>query len=46
MNIDSLGPETVDAYYQQGLIHNVADLYNLTLNDLCGENGKSQSRQK
>lgn len=29
MNIDSLGPETVDEYYQQGLIKNVADLYDL-----------------
>ena len=46
MNIDSLGPETVDAYYQQGLIHNVADLYNLTLNDLCGENGKKLKSAK
>ena len=46
MNIDSLGPETVDAYYQQGLIHNVADLYNLTLNDLCGENGKKSKSAK
>lgn len=46
MNIDSLGPETVDAYYQQGLIHDVADLYNLTLNDLCGENGKKLKSAK
>lgn len=29
MNIDSLGPETVDEYYQQGLIKCVADLYDL-----------------
>ena len=26
MNIDSLGPETVDDYYQRGLIHDVSDL--------------------
>lgn len=29
MNIDSLGPETVDDYYQRGLIANIADLYDL-----------------
>lgn len=29
MNIDGLGPETVDSLYQKGLIHNVADLYDL-----------------
>ena len=30
MNINSLGPETVDDYYQRGLIHDAADLYELT----------------
>ena len=29
MNINSLGPETVDEYYRQGLIHDAADLYEL-----------------
>ena len=29
MNINSLGPETVDDYYRQGLIHDAADLYSL-----------------
>ena len=29
MNIDSLGPETVDEYFRRGLIHNVADLYDI-----------------
>ncbi len=29
MNIDGLGPETVDSLYQKELIHNVADLYDL-----------------
>lgn len=29
MNINSLGPETIDDYYQQGLIHDAADLYEL-----------------
>ena len=30
MNINSLGPETVDDYYQRGLIRDAADLYELT----------------
>jgi DNA ligase (NAD+) len=29
MNINSLGPETVDDYYRRGLIHDAADLYDL-----------------
>lgn len=30
MNINSLGPETVDAFYQRGLISDASDLYLLT----------------
>lgn len=30
MNIESLGPETVDDFYTRGLIKDVADLYSLT----------------
>ena len=30
MNISSLGPETVDEYYRQGLIRDAADLYQLS----------------
>lgn len=36
MNIDSLGPETVDEYYSRGLVRDAADLYALTVADLCG----------
>jgi len=36
MNIDGLGPETVDLFYQKGLIHSVADLYALRANDIAG----------
>lgn len=36
MNIESLGPETVDDYYQRGLIHDVADLYSLTILQITG----------
>lgn len=39
MNIDSLGPETVDEYYQRGLIRNVADLYDITVDQIRGEDG-------
>ena len=35
MNIEGLGPETVDQFYQEGLIHNVADLYSLSTDDIC-----------
>ena len=34
MNIDGLGPETVDLFYRIGLIKNTADLYTLTTNDI------------
>lgn len=30
MNIDGLGPETVDAFYQQGMINDITDLYSLS----------------
>lgn len=47
MNIDSLGPETVDDYYQRGLIRNVADLYTLTVAAICGYNkNRVRSAQK
>lgn len=34
MNIEGLGPETVDMFYQLGLIKNVADLYDLKADDI------------
>lgn len=39
MNINSLGPETVDAFFQQGLIHDAADLYQLTEEQLASPEG-------
>ena len=36
MNIDGLGPETVDLFYQQGLIKDVSDLYQLKAEDIEG----------
>lgn len=35
MNIDGLGEETVDAFYNEGLVKNIADLYKLKLNDIA-----------
>jgi len=34
MNIDSLGSETIDQFFKEGLINNVADLYFLTQEDI------------
>lgn len=36
MNIDGLGPETVELFYNKGLIKDVADLYDLTEDRLIG----------
>ena len=38
MNIMSMGPETVDEYWSRGLIHNVADLYDLNVAQITGGN--------
>lgn len=35
MNIDGLGEETIALLYDQGLLHNIADIYSLTLTDLA-----------
>lgn len=43
MNIMSLGPETVDEYFQRGLIHNIADLYDLTVQQIDPSGNKSKS---
>lgn len=39
MNIDSLGPETIDDYFERGLIRNVADLYELQVQQINGNDG-------
>ena len=47
MNIESLGPETVDDYYQRGLIHNIADLYLIKASDISGaKNERTKSALK
>lgn len=35
MNIEGLGPETVDLFYQEGMINNAADLYTLKEQDIA-----------
>ena len=46
MNIDSLGPETIDDYYRQGLIRNVADLYDIEVQQINGDGSRTKSAQK
>ena len=46
MNIDSLGPETVDEYYRRGLVHNVADLYTIQVADINGAGNRERSARK
>ena len=37
MNIDGLGEETIDLLYRQGLLHNIADIYSLRLEDIASQ---------
>lgn len=46
MNIDSLGPETVDEYYRRGLVRNIADLYTISVQDINGAGNRERSAQK
>ncbi len=46
MNIDSLGPETVDEYFRRGLIHNVADLYDIRVEDINAGGTREKSARK
>lgn len=46
MNIDSIGPETVDDFYRQGLVHNVADLYTINVQQINGDGSRQRSAMK
>lgn len=47
MNIDSIGPETVDDFFQRGLIRDAADLYDLQAAQINGAYGtREKSAQK
>ena len=37
MNIDGLGEETIDLLYRQGLLKNIADIYDLKLEDIAAQ---------
>ena len=37
MNIDGLGEETIDLLYRQDLLHNIADIYSLRLEDIAAQ---------
>ena len=40
MNIDSIGPETVDDFYRHGLVRNVADLYDIEVQQINGDGSR------
>ncbi len=42
MNIDGLGSETIDFFFEKGLIRNVADLYDLRYDDILSLEGFQQ----
>ena len=46
MDIDGLGPEIINLLYQNGLIHNVADLYDLKVDDLKDLEGLGEKSAK
>ena len=46
MNIDSLGPETIDEYFRRGLIKNVADLYDIEVQQINGDGSRTKSAQR
>lgn len=46
MNIESLGPETIDDYYRHGLVKNVADLYDIDVQQINGDGSREKSARK
>ena len=46
MNIDSLGPETLDEYYRRGIIKNIADLYDIDVQQINGDGSREKSARK
>lgn len=46
MNIDSIGPETVDDFYRHGLVRNVADLYDIEVQQINGDGNRQKSAEK
>ncbi len=46
MNIDSLGSETIDDYFRQRLIRNIADLYHIRVEQINGNGSREKSARK
>ena len=46
MNIDSIGPETIDDYFRKGIVCNVADLYEIRTEQINGDGTRQKSAQK
>lgn len=46
MNIDSVGPETVDELYRRGLVKDVADLYTIDIQQINGDGNRQKSAMK
>lgn len=46
MNIESLGSETIDDYYRHGLVKNVADLYDIDVQQINGDGSREKSARK
>ena len=46
MNIDSLGPETLDEYYRRGITKNIADQYDIDVQQINGDGSREKSARK
>jgi len=46
MNIDSIGPETIEEYYRRGLIRDAADLYDIEVQQINGDGSRTKSAQR
>ena len=46
MNIDSIGPETIDDYFRKGIVRNMADLYEIRTEQINGDGTRQKSAQK
>ena len=45
MNIIGLGPEIIEEYYRRRLIHNIADLYTIDVQQINGDGSRDKSAQ-
>ena len=46
MNIESIGPETVDEFYRRHLIRDAADLYEIRVSQINGDGSRTRSAQR